>query len=92
MSAPEEAPKIFSVMDARQPSEVPLDLSNAERLSLLYRLPILFAEESDVRSLYNLIMSKVVEVIPGAKRGALLVFDPRALAGPTAGPPPRARP
>ncbi len=76
MSAPEEAPKIFSVMDARQPSEVPLDLSNAERLSLLYRLPILFAEESDVRSLYNLIMSKVVEVIPGAKRGALLVFDP----------------
>jgi len=70
------ATKISSVIDARQPSEVPLDQTDSERLALLYRLPILFAEESDIRSLYNLIMTKVVEVIPGAKRGALLVYDP----------------
>jgi adenylate cyclase len=46
------------------------------RLNLLYDLPLQFAAEKDLRALYNLILNRVVDLIPGALRGALLIFEP----------------
>jgi len=46
------------------------------RLGLLYDLPLQFAAERDLRALYALILERVIHLIPGAQRGALLVFEP----------------
>ncbi len=46
------------------------------RLNLLYDLPLQFAAERDEKALYSLILNRVVDLIPGALRGALLVFEP----------------
>jgi adenylate cyclase len=46
------------------------------RLNLLYDLPLQFAAERDEKALYNLILNRVVDLIPGALRGALLIFEP----------------
>lgn len=48
----------------------------ARRLELLYNLPLQFAAEPDLRKLFHLILTRVMELIPGANRGALLVLDP----------------
>jgi adenylate cyclase len=48
----------------------------AKRLDMLYHFPLELAAEQDLRSLYKRILTKVMEVIPGAKRGALLTVDP----------------
>ena len=48
----------------------------AARLDMLYSLPLQFAAESDLNKLYKLILTKVIELIPGAKRGALLIMEP----------------
>ena len=47
-----------------------------ERLDMLYQLPLELAAEEDLRNLYRRILSRVVDLIPGAKRGALLTVDP----------------
>ncbi|MCD6050120.1 MAG: adenylate/guanylate cyclase [Verrucomicrobia bacterium] len=46
------------------------------RLNLLYDLPLQFAAERDEKALYSLILNRVVDLIPGALRGALLIFEP----------------
>lgn len=46
------------------------------RLGLLYDLPLQFAAEKDLKALYSLILERVVHLIPGAIRGALLIFEP----------------
>lgn len=46
------------------------------RLNLLYDLPLQFAAERDEKALYDLILNRVVDLIPGALRGALLIFEP----------------
>lgn len=46
------------------------------RLTMLYDLPLQFAEENDLTELFHLILRKVVKLIPGAQRDALLVIDP----------------
>jgi adenylate cyclase len=43
---------------------------------MLYELPLQFAAESDLQKLYKLILDRVIELTPGAVRGALLVKDP----------------
>lgn len=48
----------------------------ARRLEMLYQLPLEFAAEQDLRTLYKRILTKVMELLPGAKRGALLTVDP----------------
>lgn len=48
----------------------------ARRLEMLYSLPLQFAAEPDVKRLFKLVLSRVMELIPGANRGALLVIDP----------------
>ncbi|HEY1171808.1 MAG TPA: adenylate/guanylate cyclase domain-containing protein [Verrucomicrobiae bacterium] len=46
------------------------------RLNLLYDLPLQFAAERSEKALYSLILNRVVDLIPGALRGALLIFEP----------------
>ena len=48
----------------------------ANRLEMLYDLPLQFAAEPDLKKLYRLILERVMDLIPGAKRGALLIFEP----------------
>jgi adenylate cyclase len=48
----------------------------AARLDMLYDLPLQFAAELDLDKLYKLILTKVMELIPGARRGSLLIIDP----------------
>lgn len=45
-------------------------------MNLLYELPLQFAAERDEKALYNLILNRVVDLIPGALRGALLIYEP----------------
>ena len=47
-----------------------------QRLELLYDLPLQFAAETDLEKLYRLILERVIELTPGAVRGALLVKEP----------------
>lgn len=63
--------------DVRAP--VPLGKMNDQtqhRLEMLYELPLQFAAETDLKKLYRLIVDRVIELTPGAVRGALLVKDP----------------
>lgn len=46
-----------------------------QRLQMLYELPLQFAAETDLEKLYRLILDRVIELTPGAERGALLVKD-----------------
>lgn len=46
------------------------------RLELLYDLPLKLAAEQDLGRLFSLILERVLELIPGAVRGALLIKEP----------------
>lgn len=50
-------------------------LQNAQRLALLYELPLQFGRETELGALLEKIVQRLVEVIPGATRGALLIND-----------------
>lgn len=71
--------KITDTVRAAERADIPVSslTGNATaRLRLLYDLPLQFAAEKDIRALYSLILSRVVDLIPGALRGALLIFEP----------------
>lgn len=53
-----------------------LNEQTRRRLGMLYELPLQFAAESDLQKLYELILHRVIELTPGAVRGALLIKDP----------------
>lgn len=70
--------QITLVMDARIPAFAAADTPSTDtdrRLNLFYDLPLQFAAETRLDSLLQLIVERVVDVIPGARRGALLVKD-----------------
>ncbi len=70
--------QITLVMDASIPAFVPADTLSTDtdrRLNLFYDLPLQFAAETRLDSLLQLIVERVVDVIAGARRGALLVKD-----------------
>jgi len=46
------------------------------RLEMLYDLPLKLAAEQDLSRLFSLILEQVLELIPGAMRGALLIKEP----------------
>ncbi len=48
---------------------------SARRLEVLYELPLQFAAETRLDALLQTIVERLVEVIPGAARGALLLRD-----------------
>jgi adenylate cyclase len=47
-----------------------------KRLEMLYDLPLQFAAEQDLTRLYSMILDRVLQLMPGAMRGALLIKDP----------------
>ena len=47
-----------------------------KRLEMLYDLPLKLAAEQDLGRLFSLILEQVLELIPGAVRGALLIKEP----------------
>lgn len=46
-----------------------------KRLEMLYDLPLVFAAETNLESLYELILERVIRLTSGAVRGALLIRD-----------------
>ena len=48
----------------------------AQRMALFYELPLKFAAETRLSSLFKLIVEQAVEAIPRAVRGALLIKNP----------------
>lgn len=71
--------RISDTLTATERPELPFqeaDTGTRNRLNMLYDLPLLFAGENNLRELFHLILRKVVELVPGARRGALLVIDP----------------
>ena len=54
----------------------PFDPARGEALSLLYELPLRFGEETELDTLFQTIIERLVAIIPAASRGALLLKDP----------------
>lgn len=69
--------KIAEVLDACVAALPPVGgtTDTRKRLELLYELPLRFAAETQLGELLKLIVERVVDIIPGAKRGALLLKD-----------------
>jgi adenylate cyclase len=79
---PEEAPPaldgVTPILDANTPAldvNTVANLDAARRLALLYELPLQFGKETRLEALLQLIVERVISVISGAQRGALLVKD-----------------
>lgn len=70
--------EIYDRRDSRKPSTIHLPGSEGEmqeRLQMLYDLPLEFSKATNPHGLYERILHGVVEIIPGAERGALLILD-----------------
>jgi adenylate cyclase len=69
------------LQENRTPQTIPVSLGEVDkmelvrRLALFYELPLQFGEETRLSALLQLIVERLVDVIPGAMRGALLVKD-----------------
>ncbi len=77
-SAPPPAVRITKMVDTGRSlfSESAFGSSPIEqRLAVLLDLPFRFAEQASLDGLFQFIMDRVVEVIPTARRGALLLQD-----------------
>lgn len=76
---PAQAPgiKIVEALDANVPVLTPAEapLTDAKRLALLYELPLKFGAETQLDMLLQTIVERLIEVIPNAVRGALLLRD-----------------
>jgi adenylate cyclase len=53
----------------------PIDPARAQALALLYELPLRFGEETELDTLLQTIIERLVAIIPAASRGALLLED-----------------
>lgn len=65
-------------LDANERTSLPMAgvaAQMASRLQMLYDLPLQFASEPDVKKLYQLILARIIELVPGAKRGAVLIYE-----------------
>jgi pSer/pThr/pTyr-binding forkhead associated (FHA) protein len=49
--------------------------NTTKRQRLLYDLPVQFAAQIDAKSLFELILTRCIELVPGAERGALLSYE-----------------
>lgn len=70
--------EIYDRRNSTMPSTIQLPGSGAEsqeRLQMLYDLPLEFSKAPDPEALYEKILHGVVNIIPGAIRGALLILD-----------------
>ena len=69
---------IAASIDATAPifgADRPIDPERAQGLALLYELPLRFGEETELDALFQTIIERLVEIIPAASRGALLLED-----------------
>ena len=78
--APETEPevKVAEALDANVPAIAPGEVvttDTARRLALLYELPLQFAKETRLDALLQTIVEQLVDVIPDAARGALLLRE-----------------
>lgn len=70
---------ITLVLDAKRP---PYSLEEAasvdveRRLAILYELPLQFGQEMELDLLLRMIVARLIEVIPGSARAALILKDP----------------
>ena len=65
-------------IDATAPvfgADRPIDPERAQGLALLYELPLRFGEETELDTLFQTVIERLVEIIPAASRGALLLED-----------------
>ena len=53
----------------------PIDPERAQGLALLYELPLRFGEETELDTLFQTIIERLIDIIPAASRGALLLED-----------------
>ena len=90
---------ILSAMGARQDAPMFFDTSREDsqlRIAQLLELPLLMAGETELGAICRKVLNRVVDLIPGAERGAFLVLDPETnklalRAGIPAGNPPISR-
>lgn len=78
--APEEREdiEISSCLNAEEtisPSGRPEGTEFQHRLALLIELPLQFAAQTELEPLFQLIVERVVRLVPGAQRGALLLYE-----------------
>jgi adenylate cyclase len=70
---------IAELIDAAAPVFEPgqaIDPDRAQALALLYELPLQFGEQTELDTLFQTIIERLVTIIPAASRGALLLEDP----------------
>jgi len=70
---------IAEMLDAAAPvfePGKPIDPDRAQALALLYELPLQFGEQTELDALFQTIIERLVQIIPAASRGALLLEDP----------------
>jgi adenylate cyclase len=53
----------------------PIDADRAQALALLYELPLQFGEQTELDTLFQTVIERLVAIIPAASRGALLLED-----------------
>jgi adenylate cyclase len=53
----------------------PIDPDRAQALAVLYELPLQFGEQTELDALFQTIIERLVEIVPAATRGALLLED-----------------
>jgi adenylate cyclase len=70
---------IGEVIDATTPpfdANHPIDPARAQHMALLYELPLRFGEQTDLDTLLQVTIEELVQMIPAASRGALLIKEP----------------
>ena len=87
-NAPLEDLRVGAELDARgaRPSilidrgAITNRIASNERLDAIYELPLQFAAQKQLPDLLQLIVAKLVELIPGARRGALVLREDSAFS------------
>jgi adenylate cyclase len=72
--------EISTVLNADESFSTPRKAEGTEfhhRFALLVDLPLEFAAETRIESLLQLVVERLIKLIPGVRRGALLLSDPR---------------
>lgn len=73
-AAPPPAPAPAAVVPAA--ADTPADADFKRRLASLYQVPLSFTPDMRLPDMLQAILARVISLIPGAKRGALMLHDP----------------
>ncbi|MFA6547049.1 MAG: adenylate/guanylate cyclase domain-containing protein [Limisphaerales bacterium] len=71
--APSTAPAV--PVSGPVPQDLPADASFKRRLADLYRVPLAFTPDMRLPEMLQAVLARVLTLIPGAKRGALMLHD-----------------